>query len=52
MFSMLPNPINTKVMRIKAMELAMNYLNEHLENELDLIQVAAEIYTFIQGETK
>jgi len=41
-----------QIMRIKAMELAMNYLNEHLENELDLIQVAAEIYTFIQGETK
>jgi hypothetical protein len=41
-----------QILRVKAMELAMHYLNEHLENELDLIQVAAEIYTFIQGETK
>lgn len=38
--------------RLAALELAIKYFNEHLENEGDVFLMAADIVTFLKGETK
>ena len=38
-------------LRLHAMKMAIGYITEHVESELDLTPLAQEIYRFIKGET-
>jgi hypothetical protein len=38
--------------RLAALELAIKYFNEHLENEGDVFSMAEDIVTFLKGESK
>lgn len=38
--------------RLAALELAIKYFNEHLENEGDVFSMAEDIVNFLKGEPK
>ena len=40
-----------QVLRLRAMEMAVGYITEHMDSEHDLTGLAKEIYEFIKGET-
>lgn len=39
-------------LRLMALEFAIKYFNEHLENEGDLFSLAEDIVTFLKGTSK